>query len=105
MKIESRWARNLFLTAVLTASIPVSLGCVYTNVKHPLDTDLNNTELGDKTGRSDAYAVLGLVAWGDAGTRAAAQDGEITTIQHADQSVFSVLGLVYNHYPSIVYGD
>jgi hypothetical protein len=83
----------------------MSLGCVYTNIKRPLDTDLSNTELGSKTGHSDAYSILGLVAWGDAGTRAAAREGEIDTIRHADQSFFSVLGFVYAHYQTIVYGD
>src|SRR5690606_9709289 len=32
-------------------------GCVLTNIKVPLDTDLQNTDLGDKTGQSSYRSV------------------------------------------------
>ena len=79
--------------------------CVYTNVQIPLDTDLNNTQLGDKTGTSSFVSILGLFAWGDAGTQAAAEQGGITTLTHADQQVFSVLGLLYYKQTTVVYGN
>ena len=55
------------------------------NVKQPLDTNLENPKLGAKVGRREAKSILGLVAWGDASTQAAAKDGGIKTIRHADQ--------------------
>jgi len=80
-------------------------GCVLTNIKVPLDTDLQDTDLGDKTGESSYRSVLGLVAWGDAGTQAAARNGEITTLKHADQAIFSVLWGIYYRQTTVVYGN
>jgi hypothetical protein len=83
----------------------MSSGCVYYNVAMPLDTDLDRTELGDKVGESQARSVLWLFAWGDAGTQAAAKDGGITTIRHADQRSLGILLGVYSQQTTIVYGD
>lgn len=96
--------RTLVAVTACLALLPLG-GCLYANVKLPLDSNLESTELGSKVGKSDAHAVLGLVAWGDAGTQAAAAEGEIETIQHADQQHLSVLGFVYARYRTIVYGD
>ena len=46
-----------------------------------------------------------MVAWGDAGTKAAAENGGITTILHADRKDFSILGGLYYEYTTIVYGN
>ena len=80
-------------------------GCVYVDIQIPLDTDLNNTDLGTKTGTSHYQSILGLVAWGDAGTQAAAKQGGITTLNHADQQVLSVLGFLYYRQTTVVYGN
>lgn len=79
--------------------------CILTNIQVPLDTDLQNTELGEKTGESSFQSVLGLVSWGNAGTQAAAADGGITTLTHADQKIFSVLWGVYYRQSTVVYGN
>lgn len=96
-------------TAVLIAASALLLvstsGCVYFNVTTPLDENLQDTTLGAKTGVSQAHSILGLVAWGNAGTDAAAKQGGITTIRHADQENFAILGFVYNRYRTVVYGD
>jgi hypothetical protein len=49
--------------------------------------------------------VLGLVAWGDASTQAAAVNGGITTLNHADSEWLSILGFVYGRQTTVVYGD
>lgn len=92
------------MAATLFALLPLS-GCLYANVKAPLDTNLDRTDLGSKVGTSEAKSILGLVAWGDAGTQAAAKEGDIETIKHADQEHFSILGIVYARYRTVVYGD
>ncbi|MGK0154164.1 MAG: hypothetical protein ACI9SE_001115 [Neolewinella sp.] len=79
--------------------------CVLINIQVPLDTDLQDTDLGDKTGESSFQSVLGLVMWGNAGTQAAAMDGGITTLKHADQQIFSVLWGVYYRQTTVVYGN
>lgn len=99
-----RRLRTILLFTIAVAILPLC-GCVYFNVKTPLDTDLDRTSLGSKVGRSQAQSILGIAAWGDAGTQAAARDGGITTINHADQESFAILGFVYTRYRTIVYGD
>ena len=79
--------------------------CVFTDVKIPLDTNLEETKLGSKTGESSAKSVLWLIAWGDSGTQAAAKEGQISTILHADQKIFSVLFSLYSRQTTVVYGD
>jgi hypothetical protein len=96
--------------SILTATLALFLattssGCVYYNVGAPLDTDLDRTELGSKVGESRAQSVLWMVAWGDAGTQAAARNGGIKTIRHADQRGFGILFGLYARQTTIVYGD
>lgn len=80
-------------------------GCLYAHIKTPLDTDLNQTKLGAKKGEASNQQVLGLVAWGDGGTQAAAANGGLTQINHADEEIFSILWFVYTKTTTIVYGD
>jgi hypothetical protein len=91
--------------SILGLCLLASTGCIYMNVVQPLDTDLATTKLGSKVGQSQAQSILGLVAWGDAGTQAAAKDAGITTLNHADTRIFSILGFVYTRQTTIVYGD
>jgi hypothetical protein len=92
------------LAGLALASIGLS-GCVYAKFRTPLDRDLDRTQLGSKTGSSEFQSILWLVAWGDAGTHAAAQDGGITTINHADLEILSVLFGLYYRQRTILYGD
>jgi hypothetical protein len=80
-------------------------GCLYSNIQRPMDTDFNNTELGSKEGRATNRSILWLFAWGDAGTRAAAENGDITVIKHADQEMLFVLFGLYFRVATVVYGD
>lgn len=97
--------RRAFGSTLLGLMSCFASGCVYTDVKIPLDTNLELTTLGAKTGESSAQSVLWLVAWGDSGTQAAALEGGITTIHHADQKVFSILFGLYSKQTTVVYGD
>ena len=65
----------------------------------------DNTDLGTKTGRASAQSALWMVAWGNAGTKAAAENGGIKVIKHADSEVLSVLFGLYSKSTTIVYGD
>jgi hypothetical protein len=79
--------------------------CAYIDVKVPLDDNVKDTVLGSKVGRSHSESVLWLVAWGDAGTAAAAKNGGITTITHLDTRYFSILFGLYSKRETIAYGD
>jgi hypothetical protein len=92
------------MVAALAAAVLLT-GCLYMNVKTPYDTDLNKTVLGQKTGKAYSQSVLWLVAWGDAGTQAAAKDGNITTVNQMDREVFSILFGLYTKTTTVVYGD
>ena len=87
---------------LLAASLP---GCLFANIQSPLDRDLDETSLGHKVGRSSWRSYLWAVAVGDAGTQAAAENGDITVIRHADEEIFSVLFGLYYVQTTIVYGD
>lgn len=93
---------------VLLAGIAVlflTSGCLYLNSKTPYDTDLDKTVIGPKVGKAHTYSVLWLAGWGDAGTAAAARNGEITRIDHMDRHVIVILFGLYTRVTTIVYGE
>ncbi len=93
---------SLFILLFMLAGFS---GCAYVHVKTPFDTDLDKTTLGDKVGKASCYSVLWLVTWGDAGTAAAAKNGNISVINHMDEETFAVLFGLYYRWTTIVYGD
>jgi len=92
------------LLSLLVLSSLVS-GCVYSDIRFPLDEDLWKTELGSKVGTSSNRSVLWLFAWGDAGVKKAAENGGITVINHMDMGIESYLFGAYIRRDTIVYGD
>lgn len=97
--------RRNALGVLLAAAVLLAQGCAYMHVQTPLDTNFDATQLGAKEGRSHAYSVLWLFAWGDAGTKAAATQGNLKVIRHADTEVKSVLFGLYSRVTTVVYGD
>ena len=93
--------RNLIGVALLA----LTPGCLYANIQNPLDTDLDQTRLGDKVGEASFQSVMWVAAWGDAGTHAAAEQGGITTVTHADRKIYSILFGLYYKQTTVVYGD
>jgi hypothetical protein len=79
--------------------------CLFGNFGSPLDTNLHETELGTKTGKSSFHSILWLVAWGDAGSKAAASEADIINLRHMDQRTLIILFGVYYRQTTIVYGD
>ncbi|BBO81704.1 TRL domain-containing protein [Desulfosarcina ovata] len=96
--------RTIMVLVVIAGLLSLS-GCAYVNVKSPLDVDLDQTQLGEKTGVAEARSILWLFAWGDASYAAAAAEGGITTMRHADQEVFTILFGLYTRWRVVVYGD
>jgi len=80
-------------------------GCAYSHIQGPLDTNFDSTVLGSKVGKSHTRSVLWLFAWGDGGTKAAAEEGGITTITHADFEYYIVLFGIYTRVTTVVYGE
>ena len=97
--------KYLQMTILLLFIGMLCTGCVYSNIRTPLDMDLDKTELGSLTGEAEFQSVLFLVMWGDAGTAAAAKQGGLTRINHMDTEVLSILCGLYFRQKVIVYGD
>jgi hypothetical protein len=95
----------MIVVLIVAAGLLVFSGCAYVNVKSPLDVDLDRTTLGEKTGVAEARSLLWLFAWGDASYAAAAANGGIATMRHADQEVFNILFGLYTRWRVVVYGD
>jgi hypothetical protein len=94
----------LLMTGCYTAPVIPAVAGVYTNTKAPLDIDYEETQLGSKIGKASATSILFLFAWGDASAAAAARDGGITIIRHADYEFVNVLGF-YQSFTTVVRGD
>jgi hypothetical protein len=90
----------IFIAGILTFS-----GCVYVHTKTPYDKNLDRTELGAKVGTAEAYSLFWLVSWGDASYAAAAKNGDITVLKHADQDIKQILFGLYTRWRVVVYGD
>jgi hypothetical protein len=90
--------------AILVAALILS-GCAYVHTKTPFDTNVDKTDLGSKVGTAEAQSILWLVAWGDASYEAAARNGDIKVLKHADQESMVVLFGLYVRWRVIVYGD
>ena len=97
--------RSALLSAVAATVIALNSGCAYVHVHIPFDRDLNRTELGSKIGKASNYSVLWLTAWGDGSYAAAAKDGNIKVMKHADQEIQQYLLGVFVRRTTIVYGD
>ena len=95
---------RISLIAVLIIAFTLC-SCAYVNVRTPFDTNLDKTQLGSKKGVSQAYSILWLFAWGDASYAAAAKNGQITVIRHADQEIQEILFGLYIRWRVVVYGD
>ena len=80
-------------------------GCVYTKVQRPYDRNYDKTELGTKVGKSTFKSVFWCASWGDAGTKAAAENGDIKVIRHADAEYYTLLLGLYTRITTVVYGD
>ena len=93
------------LLGLVLLAAPLFSGCLYTHIQTPLDIDLDRTQLGDKIGKAQWQSVLWAVAWGDAGTQAAARQGGLKVINHADSETFVILFGVYASQTTILYGE
>jgi len=83
----------------------ITSGCVYMKVQRPHDKNYEVTQLGEKIGKSELKSFLWLFAWGDAGTKAAADNGGIKVIRHADVEYYVIMLGLYTRITTVVYGD
>ena len=96
--------KKIFICCMLVCSLMFS-SCAYVDIKTPYDKNLDKTQLGSKVGVSHIYSLMWLVAWGDGSYSAAAKNGGITIMRHADQQVQYYLFGLFAKRTIIVYGD
>lgn len=97
-------AMAVLMTGCLHAPFVPPTGMAFSQFEAPLDVDFQNTDMaGMKKGTADTTSILGLVAWGDASSKAAASNAQISKIVHADYDYLNVLG-IYQKTTVIVYG-
>jgi hypothetical protein len=98
--------RKFAIILLFAISLAVFLnGCVYTNVKLPMQAMLATEEVDTaKVGSSEAIVVLWLIALGDASVKKAMDNGGISKVHHVDTETFSILG-IYTKYTVKVYGE
>ena len=94
----------LGLTGCIHAPFVPPTGMAFSQFNAPLDVDFQNTDMaGMKKGTAETISILGLFATGDASSKAAAENGQISKIVHADYEYFNILG-VYQKTTVVVYG-
>lgn len=79
-------------------------GMLFTDYKAPLDHNLEGNPIGSRSGTSETMSILSLVALGDGSVAAAAQNGGLSRVHHADYEYFNVLG-IYQRYRTVAYGE
>ena len=92
----------LFVGCVVAPVVP-PLGSIYSDIKAPIDIDMNQTAASPKSGEATTTSIFGLVSWGDASIQEAAKNGGITTIESVDYRYFNVLS-VYQTFTTIAHG-
>ena len=80
-------------------------GTAFTNIQAPVSTDFNEeTPAGMETGKASTQNILGLVAWGDASVEQAAENGDLSRVNHVDYKFLNVLG-IYSQYTTVAHGE
>ncbi|GBR76401.1 putative TRL super family protein [Candidatus Termititenax persephonae] len=64
-------------------------GLLFSNVTVPVIAT-GSTAVPDKTGLASSYSILGLITIGDAGVKAAVENGGITEVVYVDSNTVSL---------------
>ena len=98
--------RSMLLSLLFMMIVAMLMsGCMYMKVQRPHDKNYDKTELGTKVGKSSLQSFFWCVSWGDAGTKAAAENGGIEIIRHADVEYYALILGLYTRVTTVVYGD
>lgn len=111
---------NKFLALAVAFAIAVAIACSGGGYSAPSGSIMQNTvlhttaqdglqggptDLGSKTGEACASGIIGIISSGDAGVKAAAAAGGITTVKGIDYRNDNLLGSVLSNTCTIVHGD
>jgi hypothetical protein len=79
-------------------------GLLYTNVKAPIDTDVQSNPVGPRMGSASTTSILGLLSFGDASVETATRRGNLSTVNHLDYEFLNIL-FVYQKFTVNAYGE
>ena len=85
------------------APVVPPLGGAFNITSAPMDLEYHSTDLGVRHGEASSISVLGLFSFGDSSIAAAAREGRIQTVHHADSKLLNVLVIFVRH-TTVVYG-
>ncbi|EMM98892.1 TRL-like family protein [Leptospira noguchii str. 1993005606] len=106
--------KKIIILALVTLGFSVFLsncatgpqqGILITTTTFPGEINRSNEVPAAKKAEGCAHNVLYLVTWGNAAAGQIALENKISRIATVDHSTFSVLGLVYSNYCTIVNGE
>ena len=86
-------------------SMITSSGCIYSNFRMPVSRDFRNTNKVCKNGKSTSRSVAWIAAWGNGGLQAAAEEGDLKTLEYVDVQYKNILFGLYLSRTTIVYGQ
>lgn len=96
--------RHTFALLLAVTCLTLS-GCVYTDIRVPMSGEFRSTRVAPKSGEAKIHSVAWLVAWGNAGVQRAAANGQLTSIEYADQAFLNILFGLYMCHTTVVYGN
>ncbi len=99
---------GLLMTGCAPYSTPVvpPTALVFSDVSAPLGTEYQRAAATPpRMGEASTHSVLGLFAWGDASMHAAAENGDLTTIEYGDYKYLSVLWGLYARFTVMAWGQ
>lgn len=94
----------MFTIGCISAPIIPPMGMLYDNVSAPIDIDYDETIMSMKKGEATCTSIIGLVAFGDCSTKAAAQNGGLKKVNYADYTYKNYVGIL-QYFTVKVYGD
>lgn len=99
-----RFVSLVFLLAFLISCSGAPSGIIFQHTIEHKDSPGVST-IGSRTGLACNVSYFGLISTGDAGIRAAAASGGITTVRAVDYSKYRILGIIFQRTCTIAHGD
>lgn len=96
---------NKIMIILFSAITILSSGCIYSNFRMPVSRDFRNTNKVCRSGKATARSIAWIAAWGDGGLQAAAEEGDLKTLEYVDAQYINVFFGLYMSRTTIVYGE
>lgn len=90
--------------AIFRAPVMPPIAAGFMDVEAPIDTNFDNTTIGDKRGEAQHVGIMGLLSFGDCSVRTAARQANIKRIDHVGYHFTNILCFV-TIWKTTVYGE